>query len=162
MFGSVQDLASRIPRSLLISFLHNQLYPAQTRYRLIFTRHMVLRVEIPDTINVFLPRKSALDAVKKKSIDEKLEKLGVENGISRPVLQIHAPRAQATFPQDAERLNADERPFAPSALGDIDIGAMRRQRSRRVLTATENETVTWTKLMPATSKTISTMSTSYR
>ncbi|KAF8259361.1 hypothetical protein EI94DRAFT_1813472 [Lactarius quietus] len=83
-----------------------------------------LRVKNPHTIKVFLPRRSAWEALKKKFVDEKLEKLGVEDGISRPILQIHAPRAQLAVPQDVEPLNADEHPFTLPALGGIDIGAI--------------------------------------
>ena len=75
-----------------------------------------LRVEIPNTIDVFLPGRvrswffnapqllfsdvftfqSAWDAVKKKFIDEKLEKLGVEKGTTESsMLHIHAPHARA-------------------------------------------------------------------
>ncbi|KAF8257860.1 hypothetical protein EI94DRAFT_1692001 [Lactarius quietus] len=54
-----------------------------------------LRVEIPNTIDVFLPGRSAWDAVKKKFIDEKLEKLGVEKGTGSSMLPIHAPHARA-------------------------------------------------------------------
>ncbi|KAF8266165.1 hypothetical protein EI94DRAFT_1803498 [Lactarius quietus] len=77
-----------------------------------------LRVKNPHTI------KSAWEALKKKFVDEKLEKLGVEDGIGRPILQIHAPRAQLAVPQDVEPLNADEHPFTLPALGGIDIGAI--------------------------------------
>jgi hypothetical protein len=74
-----------------------------------------LRVSIPNTIEVFLPGKvsrtfyghlpfsnlfisqSAWEAVKKKIIEEKLEKLGVEkgSGSSSTVPHIHAPHARA-------------------------------------------------------------------
>ena len=73
-----------------------------------------LRVEIPNTIDVFLPGRvnlspliplvafsdlfnfqSAWDSVKKKFIDEKLEKLGVEKGIGSSMVHIHAPHARA-------------------------------------------------------------------
>ncbi|KAI9436935.1 hypothetical protein H4582DRAFT_366964 [Lactarius indigo] len=54
-----------------------------------------LRVEVPNTIEVFLPGKSAWDEVKKKFIDEKLEKLGVEKGNGSSMPHIHAPHARA-------------------------------------------------------------------
>lgn len=72
-----------------------------------------LRVDVPGTIDVFLPGKvsgwflitsvtfsdyyfqSAWDAVKKKFIDEKLEKLGVEKGSGSSMPHIHAPHARA-------------------------------------------------------------------
>ena len=73
-----------------------------------------LRIEIPNVIDVFLPRRvspwfsmpsvafsdlftfqSAWDDVKKKFINEKLEKLGVEKGTGSSILHIHAPRARA-------------------------------------------------------------------
>ncbi|KAI0285532.1 hypothetical protein BC826DRAFT_119175 [Russula brevipes] len=56
-----------------------------------------LRVSVPNTIDVFLPGRSAWEAVKKKFIEEKLEKLGVEkgSGSSSTVPHIHAPHARA-------------------------------------------------------------------
>ncbi|KAH9992519.1 hypothetical protein BJV74DRAFT_962454 [Russula compacta] len=56
-----------------------------------------LRVSIPGTIDVFLPGKPAWEAVKKKFIEEKLEKLGVEKGSTShsTVPHIHAPHARA-------------------------------------------------------------------
>lgn len=56
-----------------------------------------LRVILPDTIDVFLPGKFAWEEVKKKFIEEKLEKLGVEKGSGgqSTVPHIHAPHARA-------------------------------------------------------------------
>uniref|UniRef100_A0A0W0F9R9 Uncharacterized protein n=1 Tax=Moniliophthora roreri TaxID=221103 RepID=A0A0W0F9R9_MONRR len=52
------------------------------------------RLSLPSTVDVFLPGKSAWDAIKQQHIEEKLEKLGVERGAST-VPQIHAPHARA-------------------------------------------------------------------
>ncbi|KAH9171750.1 hypothetical protein EDB89DRAFT_2114402 [Lactarius sanguifluus] len=54
-----------------------------------------LRVEVPDTVEVFLPGKPAWDDVKKRFIDEKLEKLGIEKGNGSSMPHIHAPHARA-------------------------------------------------------------------
>ncbi|KAJ7232830.1 hypothetical protein B0H12DRAFT_184779 [Mycena haematopus] len=50
------------------------------------------RLEIPPTIDVFLPGKAAWQEIKKREIDDKLERLGVErsNGVN-----IHAPHTRA-------------------------------------------------------------------
>ncbi|KDQ54972.1 hypothetical protein JAAARDRAFT_356249 [Jaapia argillacea MUCL 33604] len=53
------------------------------------------RYVLPDTVDVFLPGKSAWDALKHKVIEEKLEKLGVERGSGSTVPHIHAPHARA-------------------------------------------------------------------
>ncbi|KAH8981991.1 hypothetical protein EDB86DRAFT_3106937 [Lactarius hatsudake] len=53
------------------------------------------RVEVPDTVEVFLPGKPAWDDVKKRFIDEKLEKLGIEKGNGSSMPHIHAPHARA-------------------------------------------------------------------
>ncbi|TFK47942.1 hypothetical protein OE88DRAFT_1664911 [Heliocybe sulcata] len=53
------------------------------------------RYELPDSVDVFLPGKSAWNAVKQKVIEEKLEKLGVERGSGSNVPHIHAPHARA-------------------------------------------------------------------
>ncbi|KAF7340186.1 hypothetical protein MVEN_01937200 [Mycena venus] len=50
------------------------------------------RLEIPSTIDVFLPGKRAWQEIKKREIDEKLERLGVERSNS---VHIHAPHARA-------------------------------------------------------------------
>ncbi|KAJ6569529.1 hypothetical protein B0H19DRAFT_1373665 [Mycena capillaripes] len=50
------------------------------------------RHEIPPTIDVFLPGKRAWQEIKKREIDEKLERLGVERSTNA---QIHAPHARA-------------------------------------------------------------------
>ncbi|KAJ7356656.1 hypothetical protein DFH08DRAFT_735599 [Mycena albidolilacea] len=50
------------------------------------------RLEMPSTIDVFLPGKRAWQDIKKREIDEKLERLGVERSNS---VQIHAPHARA-------------------------------------------------------------------
>ncbi|KAH9053318.1 hypothetical protein EDB87DRAFT_1652018 [Lactarius vividus] len=55
----------------------------------------ILRVEVPDTVEVFLPGKSAWDEAKKRFIDEKLEKLGIEKGNGSSMPHIHAPHARA-------------------------------------------------------------------
>ncbi|KAF9263067.1 hypothetical protein L218DRAFT_1077468 [Marasmius fiardii PR-910] len=52
------------------------------------------RLTIPPTVDVFLPGKSAWDAMKQQHIEEKLEKLGVERG-GNSVPQIHAPHTRA-------------------------------------------------------------------
>ncbi|KAF8213800.1 hypothetical protein K438DRAFT_1707702 [Mycena galopus ATCC 62051] len=51
------------------------------------------RLEMPPTIDVFLPGKRAWQDIKKREIDEKLERLGVER--SNGVNNIHAPHARA-------------------------------------------------------------------
>jgi len=60
------------------------------------------RHQIPDTVDVFLPGKVAWDDYKQRIIDEKLEKLGIEQGfgsgvnnVSSNVPHIHAPHARA-------------------------------------------------------------------
>ncbi|KAI0297544.1 hypothetical protein B0F90DRAFT_1912759 [Multifurca ochricompacta] len=55
------------------------------------------RVNIPNTIDVFLPGRSVWDAVKNKFIEEKLQKLGVEKTTDNysTVPHIHAPHARA-------------------------------------------------------------------
>lgn len=53
------------------------------------------RYELPDSVDVFLPGKSAWNAVKQKAIEEKLERLGVERGSGSNVPHIHAPHARA-------------------------------------------------------------------
>ncbi|KAJ7171787.1 hypothetical protein C8R43DRAFT_979410 [Mycena crocata] len=50
------------------------------------------RHQIPPTIDVFLPGKRAWQDIKKREIDEKLERLGVERSANP---QIHAPHARA-------------------------------------------------------------------
>ncbi|KAI0055919.1 hypothetical protein BV25DRAFT_1832763 [Artomyces pyxidatus] len=57
-----------------------------------FWRHL-----IPDTVDVFLPGKASWDDMKKRVIEEKLEKLGVEKGTGSysSVPHIHAPHARA-------------------------------------------------------------------
>ncbi|KAJ7717531.1 hypothetical protein DFH07DRAFT_1068200 [Mycena maculata] len=50
------------------------------------------RLEIPSTIDVFLPGKRAWQEIKKREIDEKLERLGVERTANG---HIHAPHARA-------------------------------------------------------------------
>ncbi|KAF7310402.1 hypothetical protein HMN09_00582200 [Mycena chlorophos] len=50
------------------------------------------RLEMPPTIDVFLPGKRAWQDIKKREIDEKLEKLGVERSASS---QSHGPHARA-------------------------------------------------------------------
>ncbi|KAK7064791.1 hypothetical protein R3P38DRAFT_2826409 [Favolaschia claudopus] len=50
------------------------------------------RLDIPPTIDVFLPGKRAWQDIKKREIDEKLERLGVERSNSA---HIHAPHARA-------------------------------------------------------------------
>ncbi|KAI9452399.1 hypothetical protein BJY52DRAFT_1226104, partial [Lactarius psammicola] len=67
-----------------------------------------LRVDIPSTIDVFLPGKSAWDAVKKKFIDEKLEKLGVEKGSGSSMPHIHAPHARAASAARDVRASYDD------------------------------------------------------
>ncbi|KAK0506525.1 hypothetical protein EDD18DRAFT_1123768 [Armillaria luteobubalina] len=49
------------------------------------------RYDIPPTIDVFLPGKSAWDTMKQMAIEEKLEKLGVERGSGSNVPHIYAP-----------------------------------------------------------------------
>ncbi|KAG2034330.1 hypothetical protein BDR03DRAFT_993759 [Suillus americanus] len=53
------------------------------------------RLDIPDTVDVFLPGKAAWDAIKLNVIEQKLERLGVERG-SGGTLPIHAPHARAS------------------------------------------------------------------
>ncbi|KAK0456911.1 hypothetical protein EV421DRAFT_101222 [Armillaria borealis] len=53
------------------------------------------RCGIPPTIDVFLPGKSAWDTMKQMAIEEKLEKLSVENGSGSSVPHIYAPHARA-------------------------------------------------------------------
>ncbi|CCL98342.1 uncharacterized protein FIBRA_00336 [Fibroporia radiculosa] len=53
------------------------------------------RYHLPDTVDVFLPGKSAWEDIKRKIIEEKLEKLGVERGTGSSVPHIHAPHARA-------------------------------------------------------------------
>ncbi|KAJ6498016.1 hypothetical protein C8R47DRAFT_1184244 [Mycena vitilis] len=51
------------------------------------------RLEIPPTIDVFLPGKRAWQEIKKREIDEKLERLGVERTANNG--PVHAPHARA-------------------------------------------------------------------
>ncbi|PBL01426.1 hypothetical protein ARMGADRAFT_1160623 [Armillaria gallica] len=53
------------------------------------------RYDIPPSIDVFLPGKSAWDTMKQMAIEEKLEKLGVERGSGSNVPHIYAPHARA-------------------------------------------------------------------
>ncbi|KAH9487164.1 hypothetical protein JR316_0001233 [Psilocybe cubensis] len=53
------------------------------------------RHDLPDAVDVYLPGKRAWDALKIQTIEEKLEKLGVERGSGSTVPQIHAPHARA-------------------------------------------------------------------
>ncbi|EIW86254.1 hypothetical protein CONPUDRAFT_114402 [Coniophora puteana RWD-64-598 SS2] len=53
------------------------------------------RRSIPDTIDVFLPGKLAWETIKRREIEEKLEKLGVERGSGSAIPTIHAPRGRA-------------------------------------------------------------------
>ncbi|CAL1697291.1 unnamed protein product [Somion occarium] len=53
------------------------------------------RQYIPPTVDVFLPGKSAWDTMKRRIIEEKLEKLGVERGTGSIVPHVHAPHARA-------------------------------------------------------------------
>ncbi|KAI0693660.1 hypothetical protein BC835DRAFT_1352949 [Cytidiella melzeri] len=53
------------------------------------------RHHIPPTVDVFLPGKSAWQAIKQKAIEEKLEKLGVERGSGNGLPQVHQPHARA-------------------------------------------------------------------
>ncbi|PPQ90421.1 hypothetical protein CVT25_014939 [Psilocybe cyanescens] len=53
------------------------------------------RLGLPDSIDVYLPGKRAWDTLKAQTIEEKLEKLGVERGSGSTVPQIHAPHARA-------------------------------------------------------------------
>ncbi|KAK0208016.1 hypothetical protein DFS33DRAFT_403722 [Desarmillaria ectypa] len=53
------------------------------------------RYDIPPTIDVFLPGKSAWDTMKQMAIEEKLEKLGVERGSGSNVPHIYAPHGRA-------------------------------------------------------------------
>ncbi|KAJ3512730.1 hypothetical protein NLJ89_g3354 [Agrocybe chaxingu] len=53
------------------------------------------RLELPSSIDVYLPGKVAWEAIKQKAIEEKLEKLGVERGSGSNVPHIHAPHARA-------------------------------------------------------------------
>ncbi|KAI0089817.1 hypothetical protein BDY19DRAFT_889029 [Irpex rosettiformis] len=50
---------------------------------------------VPATIDVFLPGKSAWQAIKQKAIEEKLEKLGVERGSGNGVPHVLAPHTRA-------------------------------------------------------------------
>ncbi|KAK7059231.1 hypothetical protein VNI00_001858 [Paramarasmius palmivorus] len=52
------------------------------------------RLSLPSTVDVFLPGKSAWEAIKQQHIEEKLERLGVERGASA-IPHIHAPHARA-------------------------------------------------------------------
>ncbi|KAH7884004.1 hypothetical protein F5I97DRAFT_2045934 [Phlebopus sp. FC_14] len=52
------------------------------------------RYTVPDTVDVFLPGKVAWDALRQRTIEEKLEKLGVERGSGGGSLPIHAPHAR--------------------------------------------------------------------
>ncbi|KAF9017592.1 hypothetical protein BDZ89DRAFT_1074684, partial [Hymenopellis radicata] len=54
----------------------------------------IWRYTMPPTVDVFLPGKSAWDAIKQMAIEEKLEKLGVERG-GGSVPPIYAPHARA-------------------------------------------------------------------
>ncbi|KAF7306375.1 hypothetical protein MIND_00428700 [Mycena indigotica] len=53
------------------------------------------RLDIPPTIDVFLPGKRAWQEIKKREIDEKLEKLGVERSASTQSALSHGPHARA-------------------------------------------------------------------
>ncbi|KDR84748.1 hypothetical protein GALMADRAFT_233069 [Galerina marginata CBS 339.88] len=53
------------------------------------------RLNLPNSIDVYLPGKLAWDTIKQKNIEEKLEKLGVERGSGSNVPHIHAPHARA-------------------------------------------------------------------
>ncbi|KAI0791811.1 hypothetical protein C8Q75DRAFT_732200 [Abortiporus biennis] len=54
------------------------------------------RYYLPPTVDVFLPGKDAWDTMKRKIIEEKLEKLGVERVGGSVLPHLHAPHARAT------------------------------------------------------------------
>ncbi|KAJ7037434.1 hypothetical protein C8F04DRAFT_1035710 [Mycena alexandri] len=58
------------------------------------------RLEIPPTIDVFLPGKRAWQEIKKREIDEKLERLGVERSTNAHILAPHARAASISSPAD--------------------------------------------------------------
>ncbi|KAF9242374.1 hypothetical protein BU15DRAFT_86932 [Melanogaster broomeanus] len=62
------------------------------------------RYSVPNTIDVFLPGKVAWDALKRRVIEEKLEKLGVERGGSLPPHAPHARAASISSPADPSLL----------------------------------------------------------
>ncbi|KAF9480431.1 hypothetical protein BDN70DRAFT_912709 [Pholiota conissans] len=53
------------------------------------------RLNLPNSIDVYLPGKLSWDAIKQRDIEEKLEKLGVERGSGSNIPHIHAPHARA-------------------------------------------------------------------
>ncbi|KAF8875019.1 hypothetical protein CPB85DRAFT_1444158 [Mucidula mucida] len=62
----------------------------------------IWRYTMPSTVDVFLPGKSAWDAIKQMAIEEKLEKLGVERGGGSvpPIFAPHARAASISSPAD--------------------------------------------------------------
>ncbi|KAJ7630423.1 hypothetical protein FB45DRAFT_1150649 [Roridomyces roridus] len=80
------------------------------------------RLEMPPTIDVFLPGKGAWQDIKKREIDEKLERLGVERTANGHIHAPHARAASISSPADPAllffKLNKLQQSQTASSLGN--------------------------------------------
>ncbi|KLO11282.1 hypothetical protein SCHPADRAFT_479122 [Schizopora paradoxa] len=94
--SSSKSLWSRTPATPSTSLNEVEIVVPETISGNVYPEESLTRF-LPPTVDVFLPGKSAWDAIRERMLEEKLEQLGIEShsDFAPGIPEIHAPRARA-------------------------------------------------------------------